>query len=135
MAAIDYFPKDPNFYNKLALLKKLEGQYEESKNLFLKSISLDTNFEFGYVNLANLYLFLGKNKNAEKLYRKVLTKNPKSALGNLNLGILLMDQGQLEEAENLFLKTIKINPKSAQAFFLLSKLKNINHNYSFKRNS
>ncbi len=133
LAAIDYFPKDPNFYNKLALLKKLKGKYEESKNLFLKSISLDSNFEFGYINLANLHLFLGENKNAEKLYRKVLTKNPKSPLGNLNLGILLMDQGQLEEAEKLFLKTIKINPKSANAFFLLSKFKNINHNYSFKK--
>tara|TARA_B100001989_G_scaffold236220_1_gene197999 strand:- start:694 stop:2265 length:1572 start_codon:yes stop_codon:yes gene_type:complete len=133
VVAINYFPNDPNFYNKLALLKKIKGKYEESKNLFLKSILLDSDFEFGYINLANLYLFLGRNKKAEEIYRKVLTKNPKSALCNINLGILLMDQGQLQEAEKLLLKTIEIEPKSANAFFLLSKFKNINHNDSFKR--
>ena len=130
--AINYFPNNPNFYNKLALLKKIKGKYHESKNLFLKSIALDPNFEFGYVNLGNLYVFLGKNKKAEEIYRKILTKNHNSALGNLNFGMLLMDQGHLEEAEKLFLKTIEINPKSANAFFLLSKFRDINHNDSFK---
>tara|TARA_Y100000991_G_C21958493_1_gene343285 strand:+ start:138 stop:1703 length:1566 start_codon:yes stop_codon:yes gene_type:complete len=133
ITAINYFPNNPNFYNKLGLLKKIKGRYEESKNLFLKSIELEPNFEFGYVNLANLYLFLGKSTKAEQIYRKILSINPKSELGNLNLGILLMDKGDLEEAEKLFLKTIEINSKSTNAFFLLSKFKNINHNESFKK--
>ena len=44
-----------------------------------------------------------------------------------------MDQGELKEAEELFLKTIEINNKCANAFFSLSKFKDIHNNKSFKK--
>jgi len=131
--AIDYFPNDPNFYNKLALINRKQGNYKEAEKLFLKAIQIDKSFENGYVNLANLYIVLKKNENAEKIYRNVIKINPNSELGNLNLGTMLMDKGELKEAEELFLKTIKINTKSANAFFSLSKFKNIQNNKSFKK--
>ena len=80
LKAINLFPKDPNFYNKLALLKKNLGKNEEAENLFLNSIYLDSGFEFGYVNLGNLYSSLGKKNKAEEIYRKVLEINSNSAL-------------------------------------------------------
>tara|TARA_B100001989_G_C24524003_1_gene457548 strand:- start:126 stop:1700 length:1575 start_codon:yes stop_codon:yes gene_type:complete len=131
--ALDYFPNDPNFYNKLALLNRNQGNYQEAEKLFLKAIEIDKSFENGYVNLANLYILLKKNKNAEKIYRKVITINPNSELGNLNLGTMLMDKGELKEAEELFIKTIKVNNKCANAFFSLSKFKEIHNNKSFKK--
>ena len=81
----------------------------------MKSIELDNSFEFGYINLANLYLHLGQTKKAEENYRKVLERNENSEFANLNLGNLLMDLGKFEEAKKLFLKTIEINPKSSFA--------------------
>ena len=60
LKAINYFPDDPNFYNKLALLNKNQGNYQEAEKLFLKAIQIDKSFENGYVNLANLYVFLKK---------------------------------------------------------------------------
>mgnify|MGYP001392595393 CR=1 FL=1 len=134
LLAIKYFPKDPNFYNKLALLNKKQGKFKDAEKLFLNSIFIDSSFEFGYINLANLYLDLGKNKKAEEIYKKIIKANPKSELGTLNLGNLLMNNGQLKEAEQLFLKAIEINPKSSNAFFQLSKFKTIKHNESFKKN-
>ena len=73
--AINCFPMDPNFYSKIGLLKKKQNLFDEAENLFLKSIELDSSFEFGYINLANLYLHLGESKKAEKIYRKVLETN------------------------------------------------------------
>ena len=46
----------------------------------------------------------------------------------------MVDKGELEEAKKFFLKTIKINPRSANAFFSLSKFKEIKNNDSFKKN-
>ncbi len=131
--AINTFPNDPNFYNKLALVKKNQGHYKEAEMLFFKTIEKDNFFENGYINLGNLYIDLKNNKKAEEIYRKILKINPYSELGNLNLGTILVDKGELEEAKELFLKTIKINPRSANAFFSLSKFKEINNNKSFKK--
>ena len=35
LLAIKYFPKDPNFYNKLALLNKNQGKFKDAEKLFL----------------------------------------------------------------------------------------------------
>ena len=132
LKAIEIFPKDFNFYNCLGLLKKKEGNFEYSEKLFIQSIKLNVKFELGYVNLGNLYSSIGKLYQAEDIYRKVLSFNSNSELGNLNLGTLLTSKGFLKEAEELFLNVIEINPKSAEAFFSLSKFKNINTNLIFK---
>ena len=132
LKAIEIFPKDFNFYNCLGLLKKKEGNFKYSEKLFIQSIKLNVKFELGYVNLGNLYSSIGKLYQAEDIYRKVLSFNSNSELGNLNLGTLLTSKGFLKEAEELFLNVIEINPKSAEAFFSLSKFKNINTNLIFK---
>ena len=132
--AINNFPNDPNFYNKLALLKKHQGDYKEAEKLFFKTIQIDQSFENGFINLGNLYVYLNNNKKAEELYREVLKINCNSELGNLNLGTILLDKGEFKEAEELLLKTIEVNPQSANAFFSLSKFKEIKNKNSFKRN-
>ena len=134
LKAINNFPNNPNFYNKLALIKRIEGNYKEAEELFFQTIQIDKSFENGYINLGNLYFHLKNNKKAEEIYRQVLRINSNSELGNLNLGTILVDRGDLEEAKELFIQTIKINPKSSNAFFSLSKFKNINNNESFKKN-
>ena len=133
-SAINNFPDDPNFYNKLGLLKKKQCKFHDAEKLFIKSIELDTTFEFGYINLANLYLNLGNNNKAEELYRKVLKIKKNSELGHLNLGTLLIDNGKFKEAKKLLQKVIEINPKSAYAFFYLSKLSDMYTNETFKNN-
>ncbi len=130
--AINSFPNDPNFYSKLALLKKKQFKFDDAEKLLIKSIELDSAFEFGYINLGNLYLYLDKNNKAEEIYRKVLKIKDNSEFGNLNLGSLLMDKGKFKEAKSLFLKAIEINPKSAYAFFSLSKLSNMKNNETFR---
>tara|TARA_B100000242_G_scaffold291985_1_gene266402 strand:- start:95 stop:1687 length:1593 start_codon:yes stop_codon:yes gene_type:complete len=134
LKAIKKFPNNPNFYNKLALLRKNQNKYKEAEKLFFKAIEIDKNFENGYINLGNLYSDLKNNKKAEEIYRQVLRINSNSELVNLNLGTILVDKGELEEAKKLFLKTIKINPQSANAFFSLSKFKEIKNNEAFKKN-
>ena len=132
LKAINIFPNDPNFYNKLALVKRNQGNYKEAEKLFFKSIQIDKSYENGFINLGNLYIYLKNTKKAEEIYRKLLIIHPNSELGNLNLGTILVDKGELEEAKELFLKTITINPKSANAFFSLSKFKDLYKNESFK---
>jgi len=134
LKAINDFPNDPNFHNKLALLRKNQGKYKEAEKLFIKTIEIDKSFENGYINLGNLYVDLKNIEKAEKIYRQVLRINSNSELGCLNLGTILVDKGELEEAKELFLKTININPQSANAFFSLSKFKDIKKNESFKKN-
>ena len=133
LKAINNFPNDPNFYNKLALIWKKQGNYKQAEKFFFKTIAIDRNFENGHINLANLYVDLKNHKKAEEIYRQVLKINSNSELGTLNLGNLLVDKGELKEAKEFFLKTIKINPRSANAFFSLSKFKEIQNNDSFKK--
>ena len=55
LKAINDFPSDPNFINKLALLIRNQGNYKEAEKLFFKAIQIDKSFENGYINLGNLY--------------------------------------------------------------------------------
>jgi tetratricopeptide (TPR) repeat protein len=74
------FPELSEPYNNLAVLYLMRGQPDRSREALEKAVINNPNYELGYENLGDLYIYL-----ANTTYKKGFSKSPKSSRLNKKL--------------------------------------------------
>lgn len=84
----------------LGCIALIENSVIEAKELFSKSISVNTKFALPYGHLAFVYEKLNNYEKAKKLYLKALTIDPNNYRFRNNLSALIYDTYKEQEAKN-----------------------------------
>jgi tetratricopeptide (TPR) repeat protein len=98
------------YYNLGKLELSLEN-YNNSIELFLKTLEIDPNLPPVEVNLGLAYSKSGNDKLAIKHYKHAINLDPKSYIAHFNLGSLYKKLGDLQNSEKYLTISIKIKPK------------------------
>ena len=119
--------KNKKALNNLGNIHKDFGNYDKAIKFYLKSISIDQNYDIPKSNLAVLYHELGNLKEAEILYKNLMRKNKTNFSILFNLSTINFDHisddvtSFIKETLN---KNILNNYNTASAYFILAKYEN-----------
>ena len=125
--------KNKKALNNLGNIHKDFGNYDKAIKFYLKSISIDQNYDIPKSNLAVLYHELGNLKEAEILYKNLVKKNKTNFSILFNLSTINFDHisdditSFIKETLN---KNILNNYNTASAYFILAKYKKKKKNFS-----
>ena len=117
---------DPEIWNFLGLAYWNNGNLEDAKKAFEKSISLDNEYPISYNNLGSLYFSIFKETKDVKFYQKALEKYNKAVeldpfyhTAYYGLGIAYLYTDNFESSINSFKKVLELRPDNEQAMFYL----------------
>ena len=94
----------------------------EKEQALKKTIELNRNNQYAYIELVKFYENQGKSEETEQLLKKAIELNPKNGFAYVILGWLYENQEKFSESEQLFKKAIELNPKNGSAYKELGKL-------------
>lgn len=95
--AIKYGKNDPTANYNMGVLLEWNCQFEECIPFYKKAISLGTDMQHVYRNLANVYYMLGRFSEGEALGEKGLKKYPDYGEIGINLAFCCFAQGKWEK--------------------------------------
>jgi tetratricopeptide (TPR) repeat protein len=95
-----------------ALLGSIGDKAEE---FYYKSIEVDSEFSWPYINLGDLYWNLKRYDEAETAFRKALELDPEDGDAHNGLGNLFSELERYDEAEIAYRKALELDPKFVYA--------------------
>ncbi len=98
--AIKYDAHNPDAYNRLGEVYRMQGRLPEADQAFSKAIELDSKFSEAISNKGTIVKASGKTDEAIKLYKEAIKHNSKNYKAHYLLGEALADKGQFHEAYN-----------------------------------
>lgn len=124
--------KDPGYYrayHNLGLAHHQLGQLDDAEQAFQKSIDL-TNGGYAPSQFALAMILCEKRefRQAERLIQNGLAMEPGSAVGKYFLGLVQLAQNRLLEAEKSAADALWRNANQAEAYILLAKVHEREHN-------
>ncbi len=109
---LKYFPKDVNALHNLGIEYFHIQDYENSKNMLLESIQINSNFIRSYLLLGYIYELLGDFQNALKIFSLILKKEPNNKLAIEGIVLSLIKSEKLEKALEFCNQYLKIFPEN-----------------------
>ncbi len=98
--ALKYDANNPDAYNRLGEVYRMQGRLIEADQAFSKAIELDSKFSEAISNKGTLVKASGQVDDAIALYRQAIKYNSKNHKAHYLLGEALADKGQYHEAYN-----------------------------------
>ncbi len=108
---LETFPESSSLLNELGDVLIRRAAYSEAEQVFRRSISLDPDNPFGYVNTAQALHLLGRTDAAIKVVQEGLEIGADKNLYN-NLGTYLYFEGRYEEAASAFERVLELEGNS-----------------------
>ncbi len=130
-AAIEQAPGTYRPYHNLALALFRLGQLDAAAENFQKSIDLTNGgFAPSIFGLSMILYQHSEYHQAESLIERGLQVMPYSPVGRYCLGLVQFSLGRIAESERSALESVKLDPREADAYILLAKIHNQQHNPS-----
>lgn len=127
--ALENFPNDWHYSNRLANMYLQSGQVQEAIAYFNKSLKQNP-FNINAINNAGtLYLQLNNFKQATTLFNRALMLAPNFADAFFNLALCASKQNNTQKAVRLYKKTLTINPGHTNSMFNLANINFSNKSY------
>jgi hypothetical protein len=101
-------------FERACLLSGL-NRLDESRDAYLRLLSIDPNHAGALNNLGTLLYETGHRTAARTAYQEAVTRHPEQAMGHVNLGNLLLAERDLENAKIAFESALELNPDHAEA--------------------
>ena len=99
----------------LAFQNQIKKNYEISKKLYKKILSIDPNIFLANYNLAIVYEELNEIDNAIIHYEQTINLNPKFANAYNNLGLIYSEQGNFQKAIDYYILALEHEPNQKSA--------------------
>lgn len=109
-------PRIPQAHNKLGIIYRRLGRYEDALAQYQLAIDADPNFATAYNNKSVILNAFMQREQAEQACRKSLEIRPGNARAWTNLGNILRNADRNEEAIACLRKAIELDPSSASAW-------------------
>ncbi|MBI2601522.1 MAG: tetratricopeptide repeat protein [Deltaproteobacteria bacterium] len=93
------------------------GNFEESKNAYIKATEADELSAKPYIGLGTITLLTKKYEIAVLHFQKALTLSPNDEMANLGLGLAFQALGQLKEAAKWVHEALKLNAENLSALY------------------
>ncbi len=97
-------------------------RYQESLQMLLKSLELDSSGAIGHYRLGLVFEKFGKIPQAIRAYQEAIALEPKFIDAYNNLGIVLFLAGEIEQAELVYRQAIAANPEHFRSYLNLGNL-------------
>jgi Flp pilus assembly protein TadD len=108
-------PESTLAWNGLGMSYVDAGRFDEAADAFLKTLSIDPDYEFALNNIGALYNSRGKISEARPYLLKVVALFPDDIDGLMNLGINYYLSNEFQNAESTFKKVLALRPQSLDA--------------------
>ena len=118
--AIKLDPKHTDAYNGWGNALLLLGDTEGAKKKYLKSISIDPHFHFGYFNLGIIHQTSDPER-ALDYFEKTIQVNPSYAFAHFRAGSVLLDLKKNEEAIPKLEKYVALEPNDKFGYYNLGR--------------
>ena len=112
-------PSDPQFWFLLGYAARLDEQYQQSADAYLRGLRLDPGSLNGKSGLAQTYSQMGRTAEAERLLKEVLKQSPSQEDDLLALGNLYLQGGDRKDALKWLTQAERVRP-NARAELLLA---------------
>ena len=116
--ALDYYvdatslsPHNAQLFNEWGQTYFVLGELEKTRQMYEKSLSLDSKYVETYLLLGELYLQQKDWTKAVEAYQKAVDMSPKSAEAYSALGYAYTQMGDLQAALQAYLKAAELRPK------------------------
>ncbi len=109
-------------FSRLGDFFQKKGEYEKSKEFYLKASRLNPNDTNLIYNFANTFLLNGQVKEAIEGYRKVLLLNPSQVDALYNLAYAYESLNQLDLACEFYEKVLNLQPQSVDTHYRLANI-------------
>ncbi len=119
---IEESPQDPQLYNFLAIVERLNGHNDRAKSVYQKILQLDKNFIPAYFGLAQLALEQNNFVSAKKYLTQVLNIEAKNTKAYLALAGIADKQNNLQDAEKYLLTGLEITSANQKARIAMASL-------------
>jgi Flp pilus assembly protein TadD len=128
---IEQAPDTYRPYHNLGLALFRLGQFDAAAENFQKSIDLTNGgFAPSIFGLSMILYQRADYGHAEFLIQRGLLVTPYSAIGKYCLGLVQFSLGRIAESEHSALEAIKLDPHQADAYILLARIHELQHNPS-----
>lgn len=118
--AMENSPGDPLVYNNLGVAYRLNGDYNQAKEIFAKGIRLAPRLALLHYGLAYVYQKGGDLDNALIEYHIARRLKPGEAQVYYRIGETLLLKGEVRDAMENLLRAIELKPDSAMAHYDLA---------------
>lgn len=108
--------KDYYSYFELGRQYLAGKKIEQAKDMFLKSISLNSNYWVSWFNLGSIHLIQNDLNSAQESLERAKALNPRATAIYSNLGVVYSKNEQFEKAIEHFSKAVQLNPEDASAY-------------------
>lgn len=109
-------------YVQLASYLRNNERYEESEQMSLKAIELNSENKIAHLQLGNYYTTRSRYEEAEYHIKSAMDLDPSDDWPYLQLGNLYNKMGRYEDAETYYTKAIEHNPQRMWGYKELGKL-------------
>ncbi len=111
--ALRHDPGNPDAYNQLGEVYRMQGRLQEADEAFSKAIELDPKFSEALANKGTVLRDQGKLNEAVDHYRRAINLNSKNYKAHYFLGEALIDKGDYHKAYNSLNTALYQNRNSA----------------------
>lgn len=118
----DTVKKSPNKarpHNNLGVYYQIHGKFEEAKNEYLKTLSIEPKNIDALNDLGNILAEEGNIAEAKSLFLKAMSLDSIYSVTHDNLGNLLLKEGNIKEAKAQFTLALKAEPESMNSYINL----------------
>jgi len=110
-SAVDSRVRDLYPLRYLGELALMEGRVSEAVGLFERALSLDPEYSFGWMGMAECSRFAGDSKRALKLYLRTVTENADNHRAWIRGGDLMREMGFRDNADSWWCKVVENFPE------------------------
>lgn len=103
-------PKNPNYYNQLAILYSKNRKFAKAIQYFKTAAALFPDYSAAYNNLGNVYTEQKKFDLAEQSYKAAIKMEPANAVFYRNIGFMYETQGKNKSARVNYDKAATLQP-------------------------
>jgi tetratricopeptide (TPR) repeat protein len=116
---------DRNPYNYLAWYNLGQsyaniGEYEEAIDAMEYSFIINSEFESGYLDCADMCIQINRFSQAAEIFKEYLVSFDKDPFVLVNLVHCLLELGEVNEAKEFALDAVKLDPYNDEGFYLLA---------------
>ena len=97
----------------LAAVEYLKGQFDRAIVDAKRSITIDPNYPFGYVHLANALIFSGRPSEGIEWLQKAMRRDPRKAdMYFFSMGAAYFAMGRYQDSVSAFQQSLNASPNS-----------------------